>query len=461
MGFLNKIILIFSISIFFLGCKRSKDVNEIIPETNKKLETDIIDYNHYIETYEVLKLSNNNNSKDLKELNLSAREVDQIIDISLISNFENLESLFIWGGKITDISPIGNLKKLKKLEIQRIGVKDITAIGNLVNLESLEIYSVEITDISPIGNLKNLKKLVINDIGVKDITAISKLINLETLEIYSDKITDIPPIGNFGNLKKLKKFIVNGKRVNDIKAIGNLVNLEIFAVETNMPPVRYISDNIEIKSPEYIGKTNLPEGYYEIKFKSNLNGREGFYLSTKLFFDTTKMEVIHFYTPEPMHWGVFRPPFSNSEMPISGHDLQIHVYNVKTHEYYYLPEDNYHVLITDSDRIHLTDRLDTPEYTIAIQSHYRMSYIGKDHKPIEGEWGTNGTDAIKPLLLAEFHNTIFDNPFFIETFDNIISSLNIITKYKLYFSGYREGLYEEYGEEYYGENGKYGIKYFF
>jgi hypothetical protein len=224
---------------------------------------------------------------------------------------------------------------------------------------------------------------------------------------------------------------------------------------------RYISNNIEIKSPEYIGKTNLPDGDYEIIYKSMFNGREGFYLSSTLFFDTTKMEVIHFFSPGPMHWAIFRPPFSNNEMPISGYDLQIHVYNIKTQEYYYIPEDNYNVLITDSDRIHLTDQLDTPEYTIAIQSHYRMSYIGKDHKPIGGEWGTNGIDVIKPILLAEFHNTIFDNPFFMETFDKIISSLNIITKYKLYFSRYREEFFEEHGEEYCGNDGKYGKKYFF
>jgi hypothetical protein len=413
-----------------------------------------------IKTYENINVSIFNNLKNLKELNLIAHDSGPKFDISSISNLENLESLYIWGGNIIDISPIGNLKKLKNLIIGDIEIKDLMTIGSFVNLESLEIYYIKITDISPIGNLRNLKKLVISDIIVKDISAISKLINLETLELYSNKITNISSIGNFGNLIKLKELIINGKRVKDLTAIGNLLNFEIFSDEIDMPPVRYISDNIEIKSPEYIGKTNLPDGHYDIIFKSMLNGIEGFYLSSTLFFDTAKMEVIRFFSPGPMHWGIFRPPFSNNEMPISGHDYQIHVYNTKTHEYYYIPEDNYRVLITDSDRIHLTDQLDTPEYTIAIQSHYRMSYIGKDHKPIIGERG-NGTDVIKPILLAEFQNTIFDNPFFMETFDKIISSLNIITKYKLYFSSYREELYDKYGEEYYGEQGKYGEKYLF
>ena len=69
-----------------------------------------------------------------------------------------LEYLIIAICQIQDITPVGELKNLKYLEVfTNPGLTDISALGKLQNLKTLNISNLEITDYTPLYSCKSLE----------------------------------------------------------------------------------------------------------------------------------------------------------------------------------------------------------------------------------------------------------------------------------------------------------------
>ena len=188
--------------------KNSK--GDIVQLSRGSRDLEYIDFISYFNELKILSFD----GKYLKDLNplsklinleyLDLGIMDYVLDISFLSNLENLKDFSIIGSRITDITPI----------------------GHLVNLEELSFSSSEITDISPLANCKKLKILGLQRCyKLSDITAVGELENLEHLEItYADALVDIRPIGK---LKKLKYLSLTGcKKVFNIAALQNCQLLE-------------------------------------------------------------------------------------------------------------------------------------------------------------------------------------------------------------------------------------------
>ena len=90
--------------------------------------------------------------------------------IEPVGSLTSLEELVInMPGSLTDITPLGNLKKLVKLELywprsKTYSLTDISPIGNLTELRELQISSsgdATIKDLRPLQNCTKLKKVII------------------------------------------------------------------------------------------------------------------------------------------------------------------------------------------------------------------------------------------------------------------------------------------------------------
>ncbi len=85
------------------------------------------------------------------------------------------------GNRITDVSVLSQLKKLRVLIVSMNKIEDISPLAELKELECLEIYQNPITDISIVASLPKLRYLNCSSIYIEDITPLLGLDNLEML----------------------------------------------------------------------------------------------------------------------------------------------------------------------------------------------------------------------------------------------------------------------------------------
>ena len=113
------------------------------------------------------------NRLDITELYLYK---NQLIDISGIKLFKNLEILQLRQNELTDISVLKNLNKLKILSLGNNPITDISVIQYLTELRSLNIENLKSDQIKYIKSLKNLKELLCKD-GFKNMNVLKQLNN--------------------------------------------------------------------------------------------------------------------------------------------------------------------------------------------------------------------------------------------------------------------------------------------
>jgi len=91
------------------------------------------------------------------------------------------------GNRITDLTPLSGLTKLRALIVSMNKIVDISPLKSLTNLECLEIYQNPITDISTVTALPKLRYLNCSSTLFNDITPLLGLKNLEMLWFVSVK----------------------------------------------------------------------------------------------------------------------------------------------------------------------------------------------------------------------------------------------------------------------------------
>ena len=84
---------------------------------------------------------------------------NRITDVSVIAQLKKLRVLIVSMNKIVDISPLAELKELECLEIYQNPITDIAAVAQLPKLKYLNCSATYITDVTPLLGLKDLKML--------------------------------------------------------------------------------------------------------------------------------------------------------------------------------------------------------------------------------------------------------------------------------------------------------------
>jgi hypothetical protein len=171
---------------------------------------------------------------------------------------------------------------------------------------------------------------------------------------------------------------------------------------------------------------------------SSFIGKNVIYISNSHCIDTESLEFINYFTPIQPYWFTLRPPYLNGNMPYCRNSYGDYLsLNIETGEITKIP-GSYGNFDNDSDRVYTSDRLSTPEYSVVVQSNYLLYYYDKEHRqiPVQNWNDTEKNREVIDVILSDFENTPFHNTYWLETFDNLLSSLNIITKYGLSYSHY-------------------------
>ncbi len=77
----------------------------------------------------------------------------ELTDISVVTNFKNLQRLNIEFSGVTDLSPVAGLKSLVEVSLRGSDVSDVSPLKDLVNLKSLYLEGCPVTDYSPLANI--------------------------------------------------------------------------------------------------------------------------------------------------------------------------------------------------------------------------------------------------------------------------------------------------------------------
>ncbi len=220
-----------ALRILNLEGNKVKDLSPL--QTLNHLETLILQDNE-ITDLEAINLDSLKDLVSLRELNLrhnvlrpneqeSSNEY-RISDISLLTEFTQLEKLILRDNHIQDISPLSSLTNLLYLDLSLNPLLDteLTALSNLNQLKYLNLRETNITDISVLTSLSSLTYLNLHsNINIDTLAPLDHLTNLETLIIQNVPVgEEIVYLSDMTNLLRLN---IRNTGISDISVLVTLI----------------------------------------------------------------------------------------------------------------------------------------------------------------------------------------------------------------------------------------------
>ena len=141
-----------------------------------------------------------NNCPNLQTLKISMAKNLDLMDLSYLSNLQNLTELHIIGSTSepqytenrTSIAGVGNLSHLKTFYVNAHGnLWDVSDLARCTELENITITGTNVSNISFVKSMPNLKKLIMNTNAVKDIYPILSCKKLEEVNFQNNLLTDV------------------------------------------------------------------------------------------------------------------------------------------------------------------------------------------------------------------------------------------------------------------------------
>ena len=240
----------FNIKIKDKSYRKDKNDTEIYEKDMEQLESFAIrgfdeeTFESFVGDQQIKSIVGLEKAVNLKQLTISGNPDDSkgaLRDISPLRGLKNLELLRLSHNDIIDISPVEGLTNLKHLFLSHNQIKNIDAVKNLTNLESLDfarnIGEERISDISAIANLTKLKLLGLSDANIPDISVLKNLVNLETFMANDSRIEDISVLKNAKNLKIL---YLDKNKITDVSVVKDLVELtELYLRNNNISEIDF------------------------------------------------------------------------------------------------------------------------------------------------------------------------------------------------------------------------------
>ena len=147
-----------------------------------------------------------------------------------IERFPNLTDLTITANKISDITPLKDLKKLKSLLLGSNRVKDISVLAELPELEAIYMHNNQIESVLPLAKLQKLGTVTLEGNNINSLEGLEEVHSLTKLYLARNDITDISPIRGLAGLETL---YLAGNNIRDISALMGLTKIESLNLSDN------------------------------------------------------------------------------------------------------------------------------------------------------------------------------------------------------------------------------------
>lgn len=175
--------------------------------------------------------------KEMEEVTtIDVSSHDEITDITEIKYATNIETFWLYGNvKVTDISPVSELKVIDSLRIintigERSTLTDISPVANMTNLKILGFGGQSISDLTPLSNLINLTQLTLNENYITDLSPIAELDKVILVSFTRNQVSDITPIAT---MNAVSVVIMTDNIVSDLTPLKGKVRLQDILAEDN------------------------------------------------------------------------------------------------------------------------------------------------------------------------------------------------------------------------------------
>ncbi len=181
----------------------------------------------------------------LEEINYAVDEIKTIRicgvilnDSSMLSQYQNLESIFIENCNINDFSFLSSLQNLKSLYLSNCIAQEYQSIKKLPNKQNL-------TEL-------NINYCQQGDVALKDISFLKNFYHIEKLGLIGNDISDISVLSEMKELQEL--FLTDGNfSLNTLEALYSLKNLKLIQISMA------VAENLSEKDITVFGNPFFPD----------------------------------------------------------------------------------------------------------------------------------------------------------------------------------------------------------
>ncbi len=154
-----------------------------------------------------------------------------ITDLSDLTKLRNLEVLEISAQQITDLTPVWQLTKLRRLGVECNPITSLEGIENLQNLEQLWLSGTDVSDLTPLEALPRLSALGIDGTYVRDLPNVETLERIESFCASSSgvRMSYVGEHENYGlDLRGLSYQLRDFSFLRDVKSFNHIFCNDVY-----------------------------------------------------------------------------------------------------------------------------------------------------------------------------------------------------------------------------------------
>jgi Leucine-rich repeat (LRR) protein len=159
----------------------------------------------------------------LKKLRRLSLHCVDVADIAALGELSGLEWLDMGFCTADDLSPLARLAALKYLDLGGDSTLDLSPLSNLAALEHLDLEGRPVRDLSALSKLPNLQQLSIETFGEVDLASLHLIPRLKKLTLKGCRLGDGSQFR--GGFKSLRELDLTGASLSDLTVLSDLANL--------------------------------------------------------------------------------------------------------------------------------------------------------------------------------------------------------------------------------------------
>jgi hypothetical protein len=194
------------------------------------------------------------------------------LDLSRLSSFKNLTSLYIHSSDVKTLKDISQCKKLIELEVTDCKLRSLKGVEELINLEIVNLAGNNLTSIEELSDCVKLKTLKINDNRVRSLESLRRCTLLESIDCKFNRVTNLSGLEDKGKLRDIKcgmnmidtlehlrdltsleSLMICDNQLTDLIGIENCPNLRLLDVSVN----RHLASIVSLRQCKELRGVNL------------------------------------------------------------------------------------------------------------------------------------------------------------------------------------------------------------
>ena len=168
--------------------------------------------------------------KDLQsvhDLDASGYYIENLSGIGVLSNLKRVD---FSKNLIHEITPLSELKGLIFLSLDRNEIEDLTPLAEMTSLETLSAQSNQIASLMPLLNLVQLTELDVSENLIEELSPLQSMKALTYLDLSRNRISTVDPLKDLEHLKWLN---LSSNNIGKIDALGDLQELSFLGIKKN------------------------------------------------------------------------------------------------------------------------------------------------------------------------------------------------------------------------------------